>query len=316
VEDRLIMLDKKKIQSKFLGEGFYDFGSVLNKKKCFELKKLINKNRPCSKNIFYKSKKEYLKKGKFKNYSPGTADHNAIYNLNLDLDFIEKSPNFIRAVESIVGKNYSIKKKSIIRSVPKSIHPLWASKITKDIGRPNVNPYIKRKYQDVQYFQNIDFHQDMTRGKKFITFYIYLDDVKEKDSPLKILSGSYKFGASHYPHYIRPGSKKNEWFYSNLAKDHMKCKQIDVYGEAGKIFCFHGLNLHGTALNFNKTPRVSLRYLIQSDNKHILKSCLGKSFKLIKGDIVENRKLKNGMNFQRLDRSSDGRFLKTGTSIL
>ena len=310
------MLDKNKAESKFLEEGFYDFGSVLDKKRCSELKKLIDKNRPCNKNIFYKSKKEFLKKGKFQNYSPGTVDHNAIYNLNLNLDFIEKSKNFIRAVESIVGKNYSIKKKSIIRSVPKSIHPLWASKITEDIGRPNVNPYIKRKYQDVQYFQNIDFHQDMTRGKKFITFYIYLDNVKENDSPLKILSGSYKFGATHYPHYIRPGNKKNEWFYSNLAGEHMKCKQIDIYGKAGKIFCFHGLNLHGTALNFNKTPRVSLRYLIQSDNKHVLKSCLGKSFKLIKGKIVENRKLKNGVNFQRLDRSLDGKFLKTGTSIL
>lgn len=310
------MLNKKKICSQFINDGYYDFGSILNKKKCLSLKNLIDKNRPCKKNIFYKNKKEFLKYGKFHNYSPGATEHNAIYNLNINLDFIEKSKAFIDSVHSIVGKNYSIKKKSIIRSVPKSIHPSWVSEITNDIGRPNVNPYLKRKYQDVQYFQNIDFHQDMTRGKKFITFYIYLDDVKEKDSPLKILSGSYKFGASHYPHYIRPGSKKNEWFYSNLAKDHMKCKQINVYGEAGKIFCFHGLNLHGTALNFNKTPRVSLRYLIQSDNKHILKSCLGKSFKLIKGDIVENRKLKNGMNFQRLDRSSDGRFLKTGTSIL
>tara|TARA_B100000787_G_C16176775_1_gene289476 strand:+ start:557 stop:1507 length:951 start_codon:yes stop_codon:yes gene_type:complete len=316
VEELLIMLNKNKAQSKFLEEGFYDFGSVLDKKKCSELQKFIDKNRPCNKNIFYTSKKEFLKKGKFKNYSPGTIDHNAIYNLKINLDFIEKSPNFIKAVETIVGKQYLIKKKSIIRSVPKSIHPLWASKITEDIGRPNVNPYIKREYQDVQYFQNIDFHQDMTRGKKFITFYIYLDDVTEKDSPLKVLSGSYKFGASHYPHYIRPGSKKNEWFYSDLKGNHMQCEQIDVFGKAGKIFCFHGLNLHGTALNLSKTPRVSLRYLIQSDNNNRIKSCLGKSFKLIKGNIVENRKLKNGINFQRLDRASDGKFLKTGTSIL
>ena len=310
------MLSKKKIQSTFLKKGFYDFGSILNEQRCFELRKLINKNRPCNKNIFYKSKKEFLKKGKFTNYSPGTLDHNAIYNLNLNLNFIEISPAFIKAVESIVGKKYSIKKKSIIRSVPKFVHPLWASKITEDIGRPNVNPYIKREYQDVQYFQNIDFHQDMTRGKKFITFYIYLDDVKEKDSPLKILSGSYKYGATHYPHYIRPGSKKDEWFYSNLTGDHMKCKQVDIYGKAGKVFCFHGLNLHGTSLNFSRTPRISLRYLIQSDNKHAIKSCLGKSFKLIKGKILESKKLKNGINFQRLDRASDGRFLKTGSSIL
>ena len=310
------MSDRKKINSYFLQNGFYDFGSILDKKKCLELKKFINKKRPCNKNIFYKSKKEFIKKGKFKNYSPGVIDHNAIYNLRINLDFIEKSKNFIRSVEKIVGKNYSIKKKSIIRSVPKHLHPNWASDITKDIGRPNVNPYIKREFQDVQYFQNIDFHQDMTRGKRFVTFYIYLDDVNEKDSPLKILTGSYKFGSTHYPHYIRPGAKKKDWFYSNLNGDHMKCKQIDVYGKAGKLFCFHGLNLHGTALNHSKTPRISLRYLIESDKKYSNKSCLGKSFKLIKGKIVENRKLPNKMNFQRLDRKFDGSFIKTGTSIL
>lgn len=310
------MLDKKKINSKFLEDGFYDFGSILDKKKCQDLTKFIDSKRPCNKNIFYKSKKEFLRKGKFNNYSPGVKDHNALYNLNVNLDFIEKSKNFIKSVESIVGKNYYIKKKSIIRSVPRHIHPNWASDITVDIGRPNVNPYIKREFQDVQYFQNIDYHQDMTRGKKFITFYIYLDNVREKDSPLKILAGSYKFGSTHYPHYIRPGSDKKVWFYSNLTGNHMKCNQIDVYGKAGKLFCFHGLNLHGTALNFSKTPRISLRYLIQSDKKNVNKSCLGKSFKLIKGKIVENKKLANRMHFQRLDRSFDGSFLKTGTSIL
>ena len=142
--------------------------SILDKRKCIELKKFIDRHRPCNKNIFYNSKKEFIKKGKFKNYSPGEKSHNAIYNLNINLDFIEKSKNFIRSVESIVGKNYSIKKKSIIRSVPKNLHPSWASDITKDIGRPNVNPYIKREFQDVQYFQNIDFHQDMTRGKNLL----------------------------------------------------------------------------------------------------------------------------------------------------
>jgi hypothetical protein len=41
-----------------------------------------------------------------------------------------------------------------------------------------------------------------------------------------------------------------------------------------------------------------------------------KSFKFINGKIVENKKLKNGIYFQRLDRSADGNFLKTGSSIL
>ena len=70
-------------------------------------------------------------------------------------------------------------KKSIIRSVPYSILPNWVKKVT-DVGRPNLNPYIKDHFQDVQ-FLNADFHQDMTRGRKFCTFYVYLDSVKEKE---------------------------------------------------------------------------------------------------------------------------------------
>jgi hypothetical protein len=156
----------------------------------------------------------------------------------------------------------------------------------------------------------------MTRGIKFVTFYIYLDDVKEIDSPLKILSGSYKFGATQYPHYIRPAQEKKTWFYSNLEGDHIKCKEININGGSGKLFCFHGLNLHGTALNSSTSPRISLRYLIQSDNNIKRKSCFEKSFELIKGKIVENRKFNNGISFQRLDRDIKGHFIKTGTSIL
>ena len=56
------MRSKKTISHKFLKDGFYDFGSILNKKKCLELKKFIDINRPCTKNIFYKNKKEFIKK--------------------------------------------------------------------------------------------------------------------------------------------------------------------------------------------------------------------------------------------------------------
>ena len=67
-------------------------------------------------------------------------------------------------------------KKSIIRSVPYNILPTWLKKKLIDVGRPNLNPWIRDEHQDIQYFLNVDFHQDMTRGNKFCTFYIYLDD--------------------------------------------------------------------------------------------------------------------------------------------
>ena len=120
VEKYSTMLNKKKIRNFFLENGYYDFGCILNKNKCFELKELIDQNRPCNRDIFYNSKKKFLQKGRLTNYSPGEKKHNAIYSLGLNLDFIENSDKFIRSVEMIVGKNFKIKKKSIIRSVPKN----------------------------------------------------------------------------------------------------------------------------------------------------------------------------------------------------
>ena len=55
-----------------------------------------------------------------------------------------------------MGNNYKIMKKTIIRSVPFNKFPKWIKKETEDFGRPNLNPYIKDEFQDIQYFINAD----------------------------------------------------------------------------------------------------------------------------------------------------------------
>ena len=70
-----------------------------------------------------------MKKGRFSKYSPGTNEHNLLVeDQNFNLDFIEKSPRFKKCVSKILGKNYKIMKKSIIRSVPYSILPNWVKR--------------------------------------------------------------------------------------------------------------------------------------------------------------------------------------------
>ena len=172
---------------------------------------------------------------------------------------------FIKNVEKILGKNYNIFKKTIIRSVPYSILPNWLKNKVCDIGRPNLNPYIKDKFQDIQYFLNADFHQDMQSGRKFCTFYVYLDDVYMKDSYLQVLEGSHILGAQPYPHYLRKSNKyKNLWYYNDL-KNVITVRRKSVMGRGGTVSCWHGLSLHGTYYNFGKSPRISLRYLIEPD---------------------------------------------------
>ena len=214
-----------------------------------------------------------------------------------------------------MGTNYKIIKKTVIRSVPTKILPNWIKKEAEYLGRPNLNPWIKDEFQDIQYFLNADFHQDMTRSKKFCTFYIYLDVVNKSNSPLRILENSHTLGITPYPHYVRQSESiinkndKNVWFYSNFSGDHIKCEERLLKGGVGRLVCFHGLCLHGTYYNFSSNPRISLRYLIESNKKSFKKTIFGKSFKNIKG-LVSTKKIN-----PRLDRNKDGSYKKTGMSI-
>ena len=242
---------KKNINiSNFATEGVINFGSIINKKKCTILRNQINNLRPCNRKIFFSSFDEFKKKGRFTKYSPG-GSFNALTSLNFDLDFIEQSEVFQKAIKSIMGKNYKILKKTIIRSVPKKFMPKWVSNYIEDFGRPNLNPFIKNKFQDVQYFYNADYHQDMTRGKKFATFYIYLDNVNKRDSALKILKKSHYFGATFYPHYIRKSTDGKNYYYSDLKGNHIKCEEFTCTGSAGNLLAFHGLALHGSYYNYS-----------------------------------------------------------------
>ena len=300
----------KNINSKkFEINGFCNFGKIIDSKKCKNLEKRISSLRKLDKNIFYKSEKDFVKKGRYYKYAPGSQNHNLLISkeLNQNLDFIEKNPLFIKKIEKILGKKYNIFKKTIIRSVPYSILPNWIKKKVGDLGRPNLNPYIKDKFQDIQYFLNADFHQDMQSRRKFCTFYIYLDDVSTKDSYLQVLEGSHTLGAQPYPHYLRKSNiKKDLWYYNDL-KNMIEVKRKNVMGKGGNVSCWHGLSLHGTYYNFSKTPRISLRYLIEP-SKNDKNSPFVKSFKYIKNKIVIKKNA-------RLDINSDSSFRRTGMSI-
>ena len=95
-------------------------------------------------------------------------------------------------MQKLCGTDWTIFKKSIIRSVPSRVLPHWAKEKLNGVGRPNINPFVKDEFKDVQYFLTTDFHQDKTRkDSDFVTVYIYIDDVSENDSALYILLGSH-----------------------------------------------------------------------------------------------------------------------------
>ena len=289
--------------------GCADLGVVLDQAECKKLRDYINKHRPVKKEIFYETRAEFEARGRWQNYAPGRADHNFLLNKEIDLAFIEKNPAFIRYMQQLCGSDYQIFKKSIIRSMPRWAIPDWCVAAVEDVGRPNMNPYIKDDFQDVQYFFYTDFHQDKTRPESdFVTVYVYLDAVDAKYSALKILTESHVLGMTVYPHSIRSSVEPGKYYYSDTNGNTMACGLKTVTGEPGSIFVFHCMTLHGTGLNNSENPRISLRYLISKSKANTEVTLQDKA----NGQVIGPKMLMH----TRQDVNLDGSFKKIGSSLM
>ena len=290
--------------------GFGHVGKILDPVKCRDLAHWIDAKRPLNSDIFYESEVEFESSGRWKNYSPGRNDHNLLLSSDLNLEFIEQNDLFKESMQKLCGTDWTIFKKSIIRSVPSRVLPHWAKEKLNGVGRPNINPFVKDEFKDVQYFLTTDFHQDKTRkDSDFVTVYIYIDDVSENDSALYILLGSHTSGMSCYPHNLRRDNiDKDLWYYSNQDINTAN-RGYKVTGQAGSVVGFHCLTLHGTGYNNSVKPRISLRYLISRGSTEKTDNCLlHKANQTINGPLY--------IQPNRTDISSDGSFKKTGSTLL
>jgi len=301
-------LTKKDI-SGYCTDGCADLGVLLDPSECAHLRAWIDARRPVGKEIFYGSEIEFKEKGRWQNYAPGRTSHNLLLDPSLDLRFIEENPRFREMMGRLCGSDYEIFKKSIIRSMPVWATPQWVLDYVLDVGRPNLNPFIKDQYQDVQYFLYTDFHQDKTRPESdFVTVYLYLDDVDAEYSALQMLAGSHKLGMTVYPHSLRRSLTKNDsWFYSDSLGNHMQCPVRTVTGPAGSSTAFHCMTLHGTGFNQSANPRISLRYLIKMNSNGGVADCLHAR---ANEQIIGPMKLLH----TRLDVGSQG-YQRTGSSL-
>lgn len=289
--------------------GCADLGSILDPTACANLRAWINERRPVSKDIFYPTEMAFKEKGRWQNYAPGRTAHNLLLDPSLDLSFIEQNPKWIAMMQQFCGPDYEIFKKSIIRSVPRWATHQWMLDYVMDVGRPNLNPFVRDDLQDVQYFLFTDFHQDKTRPESdFVTVYVYLDEVDPKYSALHILTGSHKLGMTVYPHSVRRSIRDPQnWFYSDGLGNHKECRLKTVTGGPGSVTGFHCMALHGTGFNDSENPRISLRYLIRK-NPSSRKDCL---------QDQANAKIIGPMRMlhTRLDVGLEGAFQRTGSSL-
>ena len=199
--------------NKFTSDGFISYDKLLNKKKCEKIYSKILNDRKWGKNLF-QPEEDFLNefKKKKKRTNPGyRGTKNLIKKFNLK--FIEKNPWIKHNLNLILGPNYKMMTSKFVVAVPQD----WMPDYVKDRNKlkliSNFGPYIKKKYRDVTYFRGIDYHMDsidwFNKDNKFITMYIYLNDIKKNMSPLNIVKRSHIFGSTPFPHFIKDYPNKD-----------------------------------------------------------------------------------------------------------
>jgi hypothetical protein len=259
---------KKKLRD-FTKEGFFKLNNILSTSICEKVYKKILNERKWSKNLFL-SENEFKKIKNFKKTNPGKNVQNLAN--KYDLQFITKNKIITSFLIKILGKNYKILLTKFVVAVPKKWMPAYVKKLDKINPLENFNKFIKKKYRDVTYFRGLDFHMDsidwQNKNNKFITMYIYLNDVNKNMSPLQIVKKSHKLGHTTHPHYIK-NNKINSLYYGKTKNKCFKFKKETLTGPIGSVYFWTSNTIHGTApqKKNDENFRVSLRFIIEKNKK-------------------------------------------------
>ena len=250
-------------KEKFLEDGFIDMGPVLDKNATRNLLDQIYASRSFSSALFI-NEEQHKTNPKYKKTNPGPGIN---FTEKVDLSFIEENPSFRKAMTTVLGSDYKIILKKFIVGVPNNWIPDWVIRETSGLSASNLGPYIKPEFQDITYFHGIDFHQDLVdhpkRKSDFVTLYVYLDDVDDNMSPLAVVPKSHIFGATIFPHKITIHNGTNKLTYDDRQGRKEEFEFKFLTGDAGNIYFWSALTLHGTQPEKVTTPRISLRYLIE-----------------------------------------------------
>jgi hypothetical protein len=186
-----------------------------------------------------------------------------------DLAFVERAPPLVEALSTLLGGDYQLLNRKFVCGIPDSSIPEWVRR--RVLGNPvnNLGAYVRPEFRDITYFSGIDFHQDLIdykdRVADFLTAYVYLHPVSDRDAPLHLLEGSHRLGASVFPHDLaRIGPCT--WRYDNGQAGQMSTTECVLIGEAGFAAIWHACTLHGTRPTAADRERISLRYLFARGN--------------------------------------------------
>lgn len=169
--------------------------------------------------------------------------------------------NVLDELEPIIGSDAKGLDAKIVCGLPDDQIPEWVKHRAETMRVANLGAFIKPQYRDCTYFRGIDWHQDIIdypgRNADFITLYVYLHDVGERQAPLHVLEGSHRAGATRFPHDLEPVD--NPFVAGHLYEGEALPERV-LTGRQGFAAAWHACTLHKTEPA--DALRLSVRVLI------------------------------------------------------
>jgi hypothetical protein len=194
------------------------------------------------------------------------AGRNLVEDLDEQVARIANNPRLVALLESLLGEGYVTLFHKIVCGIPERWVPPWLRSRILGNAVNNLGPFVRPEHRDITYFYGIDFHQDLIdwpgREADFVTVYVYLHPVTERDAPLHVLPGSHRFGATRFPHALQrePGPPVS-WRYASGRGQSAVLPQRKLTGPTGTVAMWHAATLHGTQPDKADHERISLRLM-------------------------------------------------------
>jgi hypothetical protein len=252
----------------FADTGYAHLGSILDHDACGGLEREI-RARSASSTALFQRERDFRASTVRSGFNPAPG-RNVLE--VLDTGFVDRNPVVDHVLTSILGSGYRVLFKKVVAAIPGAWIPKWVKKELEQMNVPNLGAFVKPEFRHITYFHGILYHQDIIdyreRPSDFVTLYAYLNDVGPNDSPLYLLPGSCRFGATPFPHDVEYQERGRELVarYTDGRGRQMDLQHEVLTGIAGSVYVWHPCCLHGTLpsklAGSSRGNRISLRYIV------------------------------------------------------
>jgi|GEM_PF-6749008 len=240
------------VVSELMRHGLYVFDEAVSPRGCAELLAEIRRDRRFDASLF-------LTEDEFAEAPEARGGRGLLDGFDGKLEFIERAPQLVEALWSLLGPDYRILGREVICLLPEAAIPQWVRRRLFASGEGDLAPYFRPERRDIVYCAAGDLRQDPYQDvwpAEVLTLDVNLHAVGDAEG-LRLLEGSHRMGPLETSACLQrtaPGA----WRCRNGMKREMRLDEYVFAGEAGSAALRHGWTLWGDAAA--QQERITLRY--------------------------------------------------------